>query len=106
MGPGAVVAVEQGPAPHRAPGRDLAGQRPREQIDRLGRDGVLIDMGVGPVGHDDIGQRRHPVGHVGVEVEGDRDRHLAPDLGPQRFEQRALAVVGVLGDHGAVERQE
>ena len=64
-----------------------------------------VDMRVGAVAGDDRGALDHRVGHLGVEIERDRDRHVGGDLA-DAVQQLAFAVVVVLGDHGAVQGQQ
>ena len=45
------------------------------------------------------------VGHLGVEIERDGDRHVGRDLA-DAVQQLAFAVVVVLGDHGAVQGEQ
>ena len=63
-------------------------------------------MRVGAIGHDDAGQRRHLVRDVGVQVQRDTDRQIGPNDCAQPAQQFALAVVAVLGYHGAVHAQQ
>ena len=86
-------------------GLDLAVHRPHERPGRpLGRL-AHVDVWIGPVAGEDGGVVDHGRRHVGVEIEPDGEgqvgRHRA-----NAAEELALAVVDVLGDHGAVQRQE
>ena len=47
----------------------------------------------------------HGVGHLGVEIERDGDRHVGRDLA-DAIQQLAFAVVVMLGDHGAVQGEQ
>ena len=106
VGLAVVAALDERPARHRRARGDRAGHGALQQIRRLAGDFVLVDMRVAAVGHDDIGVLGHGVGDVGVEVEGDGDGHLGSEARAQPLKQVALGVVAVLGNHGAVQRQD
>ena len=65
-----------------------------------------VDMRIGLVGNEDLRQRAHAFRHVGVQVEGDRDRQIRADDGAQALQQFAFAVIRVFGHHGAVQAEQ
>ena len=91
-------------APHH-PGLDLARQHAHQRA--AGATGGVghVDMRIGAIARDDGGALDHGVGHLGVEIERHRDRHVGRDPA-DAIEQLAFAVVIVLGDHGAVQGQQ
>ena len=64
-----------------------------------------VDVGIGAVAGDDAGALDHGVGHLGVEVERHRDRHVRRDPA-DAIQKLAFAVVVVLGHHRAVQREQ
>ena len=62
-------------------------------------------MRIGP--EDGHGGRvpHHGLGHVGVQVETDHQRHVVSNKGAHPAEQLAFAVFKMLGHHGAVQVQ-
>jgi hypothetical protein len=60
---------------------------------------------IGAIAGDDRGAPDHGVGHLGVEIEGDRDRHVGRDLA-DAVQKLAFAVVVMLGHHGAVQGEQ
>ena len=62
-----------------------------------------IDVRVGPVASDHIGQHEHLGGHVCVRIHRYRNLHVRADQGADTLQQFAFSVVDMLRDHRAVE---
>ena len=84
---------------------DLAGQHAHQRAAGAAGGVGHVDVGIGAVAGHDRGALDHGVGHLGVEIERDRDRHVGGDLA-DAVQQLAFAVVVVLGDHGAVQGEQ
>jgi hypothetical protein len=84
---------------------DLAVQHAQQRAAGAARGVGHVDVRVGAIAGDDRGALDHGVGHLGVEVERHGDRQVRRDPA-QAVQQFALAVVVVLGDHGAMQRQQ
>ena len=88
------VRLETGPAPlqelKQVPRRPLPGHRP-------------VDVRIGPIGDERIRESHHRIRDVGVIVEAGDDRHVGSDRRAHPPQQLALAILDVLGDHGAVK---
>ena len=67
---------------------------------------TLVDVRVGLVGQDDIGQLAHCSGHVGVQVESNCNRCVASRYRAQAPQQLALAIPAEIRDHGAMQTQQ
>ena len=61
-----------------------------------------VDVGVGAVGHQAIGQLQHALGHVGMQVQAGHDRHLRAHHGADARDEFTFAVVGIFGHSRAV----
>ena len=86
--------------------RARAGHQALEQRQAAGAGGREVDVRVGAVGDQRVAVRDHGLGQVGVQVERADDRQIGPTCARTPAEQLALAVVQVLGDHGAVQVEE
>ena len=60
-------------------------------------------MRIGAVRHQCVAVPDHCLRDVGVQIEAGDDRNAIADQAPHARQELALAVVEVLGDHGAVE---
>jgi len=99
------------PVDHRTP-RDhgarphLARHRAFEEFGTLPGPLVLVDMRIGAEGDEGARVVGHPLGDVGVQVQGHDDRNLGPEPGAQACQQFALAVLVAGDDHRAVQVQQ
>jgi hypothetical protein len=83
----------------------LACQRALHQHGRLRGALDMVDMRVGAIGDQRACIVRHRLGHVGVQIQGRHHGHARADARADALQQIALAVILVLRDNGAVERQ-
>ena len=83
----------------------LAGKQALDQGQAAGTCGREVDVRVGAVGDQGVAVRDHGLGQVGVQVEGGDDRDRS-DLVAHPAQKFSLAVVQMLGDHGAVQVEE
>lgn len=86
-------------------GQLLPVQQPAEQGGRAPPGVGHVDVRVGPVGDHRIGRLEHQRGHVGVQVQADRDGHPGPHRGADPAQDLAVPVVVRGGHHGAVQVQ-
>ena len=79
---------------------------PLHQVLRRPAPGLeLIDVGVGPVAHEDVAGGGHRLGDVGVVVQGRGQRRPGPP-GPDPLQQVPLGVLDPLHGHRSVQAQE
>ena len=76
-----------------------------EQLDRLLAALELIDVRVGVEADDGIRAGEHTGARVRVQVKRDDDQNVAHELA-HRADQVGFGVLGILGDHGAVQGQD
>ncbi|MNN02059.1 hypothetical protein D3C81_1146980 [compost metagenome] len=65
--------------------------------------GGHVHVRIGAIRHPPIRQREHPFGDVGMQIQRDHDLHVRTGRGTDARQQLALAVVEVLGHHGAMQ---
>ena len=65
-----------------------------------------VDMRIGLVRNDNIGEFAHERRHVRMQIECDRNGDVVADCLAQAREQLALAVLAKFGDHGAVQTEQ
>jgi hypothetical protein len=101
-----VGAVDLRPAAHQRARPDLAAQHARQQSRRLDAARAHVDMRVAAIGDEGARLARHRVSHVGVQVERRDHRHVCADAAADLAEQVAIAILGGLGDHRTVQREQ
>ena len=86
---------------HRRP--DLTLDRAGEQIDRFPRALGGIDVRVGVVGGDDVDPIDHRLPDIGVQIEGDGDRHIRSSEVAHAARDLGLGVRKTFGHHRPVQ---
>ncbi len=98
--------IELGPARERHFGTDFAVQHALDQGSAFGGGLMLVDMGVGAVADEDVGELRGRVGDIGVQVVRHANGDIASDFFADQRQQSAFSVVMVFRHHRAVELQQ
>ena len=102
----AIEPVEHRPPRDHRARLDLALHRAFEQFGALPGAFVLVDMRVGAERDQRARIVRHELSDVGVQVQGDDDRHVRAQHAPQPSQQFAFAVLVAVDDHRAVQMQQ
>ena len=82
---------------------DFSANHSRQQFGGFSPALVHVDVRIGIEANDRIRQSGHAEGDVGVQVECDDDRHVVTNNTSNDFDERALGIFMLLGNHCSVQ---